>query len=224
MAIKLFKVDNFHSGLHKEFFIDGESDLEQIEVEFDCELGDKAYTPNGTIYTRHSDEFDGDLWEEIEVSGGSSENSEEEESSKKGLEVFLIDSENMIPLSSEIGENSEIVFENPIENQIILSADLIHKYNGNFSDLGDENNPKILVYPSYFQNWSDYETGDIILPVYNTLPGLNSEYISEVPTGTYYIAEDTPIIMARGFILVPSDISIIEGTAELPEPPEIITQ
>lgn len=65
MAIKLFKVDNFHSGLHKEFFIDGESDLEQIEVEFDCELGDKAYAPNGTIYIRHSDEFDGDLWEEI---------------------------------------------------------------------------------------------------------------------------------------------------------------
>lgn len=62
MAIKLFKVDNFHYGIHQEFFIDGEDDLEQIENEYECELGDKAYTPDGTIYMRHSDSYSGDKW------------------------------------------------------------------------------------------------------------------------------------------------------------------
>lgn len=74
MAIKLFKVDNFHYGIHQEFFIDGEDDLEQIENEYECELGDKAYTPDGTIYMRHSDDFDGDLWD-IVKSNSESENS-----------------------------------------------------------------------------------------------------------------------------------------------------
>lgn len=70
MAIKLFKVDNFHYGIHQEFFIDSEDDLEQIEIEYNCELGDKAYLPSGEVYIRHSDGYSGDKWI-IEGSGGS---------------------------------------------------------------------------------------------------------------------------------------------------------
>lgn len=72
MAIKLFKVDNFYYGIHQEFLIDEKEDLEQIEIDFNCGLGDKAFVPDGTVYVRHSDEFEGELWEEetAEVSSG----------------------------------------------------------------------------------------------------------------------------------------------------------
>lgn len=73
MSFKLFKKDNFFNGTHQEFLIDSKNDLTALETSFDCELGDKAFTPNGTMYTRHSDDFEGDLWEEIkETSGGGS--------------------------------------------------------------------------------------------------------------------------------------------------------
>ena len=62
MAIKRFKRDNFGNGIHSEFFIDSADDLEVIEDIYDCELGDKAFTPSGAEYVRHSDEFEGDLW------------------------------------------------------------------------------------------------------------------------------------------------------------------
>lgn len=74
MSFKLFKKDNFFNGTHQEFLIDSKNDLIALETSFDCELGDKAFTPNGTMYTRHSDDFEGDLWEEIkETSGGGSD-------------------------------------------------------------------------------------------------------------------------------------------------------
>lgn len=74
MAIKLFKVDNFSYGIHQEFLIDEKEDLEQIEIDFNCGLGDKAFVPDGTVYVRHSDGFEGELWEEeiAENGGGSS--------------------------------------------------------------------------------------------------------------------------------------------------------
>lgn len=77
MAVKLFKRDNFFYGLHQEFFVDGEEDLVQIEIDFDCELGDKAYAPDGSIWVRHSDNFDGELWEVFKK--GNSKDSDVEE-------------------------------------------------------------------------------------------------------------------------------------------------
>ena len=74
MAIKRFKRDNFGNGIHSEFFIDSADDLEVIEDMYDCELGDRAFTPTGAEYVRHSDEFEGDLWEE--VSGDNSSGSD----------------------------------------------------------------------------------------------------------------------------------------------------
>ena len=69
MAFKLFKKDNFGYGTHQEFLIDSFEDLEELEKNFDCELGDKAYIPDGRVYTRHSDNYDEDLWELVEVGG-----------------------------------------------------------------------------------------------------------------------------------------------------------
>lgn len=62
MAIKRFRQDNFGNGIHSEFFIDSAEDLEVIEDIYDCDLGDKALTPDGVEYVRHSDDFNGDLW------------------------------------------------------------------------------------------------------------------------------------------------------------------
>ena len=71
MAIKRFKRDNFGNGIHSEFFIDSVEDLEVIEDIYDCELGDKAFTPAGAEYVRHPDDFDGDLWVLVSKQGGS---------------------------------------------------------------------------------------------------------------------------------------------------------
>lgn len=69
MAFKLFKKDNFGYGTHQEFLIDDANDLEEIEKNFNCELGDKAHASDGKIYTRHSDNYDEDLWEIVSING-----------------------------------------------------------------------------------------------------------------------------------------------------------
>ena len=70
MAFKLFKKDNFYNGTHQEFLIDDANDLEEIEKNFDCELGDKAHAPDGKIYARHSDGWEEDLWGIFDNNGG----------------------------------------------------------------------------------------------------------------------------------------------------------
>ena len=63
MAIILAKKNNQYNIQRRYFYIDDESDLEALESEWDCGIGDIAELPNGTIYCRHSDGYDGDLWE-----------------------------------------------------------------------------------------------------------------------------------------------------------------
>lgn len=70
MAIKLAKKNNVFNILQRTFYIDDESDLETIEAEYDCGIGDIAECPDGTIYRRHSDGYDGELWVKKGSSGG----------------------------------------------------------------------------------------------------------------------------------------------------------
>ncbi len=93
MAIKRFKRDNFGNGIHSEFFIDSADDLEVIEDIYDCELGDRAFTPTGTEYIRHSDDFDGDLWVLVSKQGDSDGSGEGSDSSGSGLVVRVIQDE-----------------------------------------------------------------------------------------------------------------------------------
>lgn len=86
MAFKLFKKDNFGYGTHQEFLIDDFEDLSEIEKNFDCELGDRAYTPDGKIYIRHSDNYDEDLWELVEIES----DSEDSSGSENEPDVFTV--------------------------------------------------------------------------------------------------------------------------------------
>jgi len=63
MGIKLAKKNNQFNMQRRTFYIDSADDLEIIEAEYDCGIGDLAELPDGTTYCRHSDGYDGDLWE-----------------------------------------------------------------------------------------------------------------------------------------------------------------
>lgn len=63
MAIQLMQENGEYNIKSQHFLIDETSDLTSLENEYSCSMGDKAELPNGIIYVRHSDEFDGDLWE-----------------------------------------------------------------------------------------------------------------------------------------------------------------
>ena len=71
MAVKLAKKNNQYNVQRRTFYIDSADDLESVEVEYDCGIGDLAELPDGTVYCRHSDGYDGDLWE-VKSSGGNS--------------------------------------------------------------------------------------------------------------------------------------------------------
>lgn len=66
MAVQKIKEGNVFNVYNQSFLIDETSDLDELENEYTCLMGDKAQLPDGTIYVRHSDEFQGELWEEIE--------------------------------------------------------------------------------------------------------------------------------------------------------------
>ena len=63
MGIKLAKKNNQYNMQRRTFYIDSADDLDTIETEYDCGIGDLAELPDGTTYCRHSDGYDGDLWE-----------------------------------------------------------------------------------------------------------------------------------------------------------------
>ena len=63
MGIKLAKKNNQYNMQRRTFYIDSADDLDSIEAEYDCGIGDLAELPDGTVYCRHSDGYDGDLWE-----------------------------------------------------------------------------------------------------------------------------------------------------------------
>lgn len=70
MAVKLAKKNNVFNMQQRTFYIDDESDLDAIEAEYDCGIGDVAECPDGTIYRRHSDGYEGELWEKKGSSKG----------------------------------------------------------------------------------------------------------------------------------------------------------
>ena len=78
MAIQLLQENGKFNTVIKHFLIDDENDLTNLDTEYVCTMGDKAELPNGTIYIRHSDDFQGDLWEErnSNSSNSSSENND----------------------------------------------------------------------------------------------------------------------------------------------------
>ena len=63
MAIQLMQENGEYNIKNQHFLIDETSDLTNLENEYSCSMGDRVELPDGTIYVRHSDEFEGDLWE-----------------------------------------------------------------------------------------------------------------------------------------------------------------
>lgn len=63
MAIQLEKENSKFNIYERHFLIDSVADLQMIEALYICHQGDKAELPNGTTYRRHSDSYQGDLWE-----------------------------------------------------------------------------------------------------------------------------------------------------------------
>lgn len=74
MAIQLIKQNSKFNNLHQHFYIDNLSDLDSIENEYKCQMGDVAELPDGMQYQRHSDDYQGQKWEYWKGggSGGSS--------------------------------------------------------------------------------------------------------------------------------------------------------
>lgn len=75
MAIQKIKDGKSFNIYHQHFLIDNENELTSLEATFKCHMGDRAELPNGTVYVRHSDNFQGDLWELMEGSSGGQEGS-----------------------------------------------------------------------------------------------------------------------------------------------------
>lgn len=71
MAIQLEKENGKFNIYIQHFLIDSAADLQTLESEYTCHQGDKAELPDGSYYLRHSDDYQGDLWELVKSSGGS---------------------------------------------------------------------------------------------------------------------------------------------------------
>lgn len=69
--IQLEKENSSFNIYEQHFLIDSESELQTLENEYTCRQGDKAELPDGSYYLRHSDDYQGDLWELVKSSGGS---------------------------------------------------------------------------------------------------------------------------------------------------------
>lgn len=72
MAIQLEKENNKFNIYEQHFLIDSKNDLQTLESEYTCHQGDKAELPDGSYYMRHSDNYQGDLWELVKSCGGGS--------------------------------------------------------------------------------------------------------------------------------------------------------
>lgn len=74
MAIQLVQENGEYNIKSQHFLIDEENDLVNLESEYSCSMGDRAELPDGTIYVRHSNDYQGDKW--VVKSSGSSESSD----------------------------------------------------------------------------------------------------------------------------------------------------
>lgn len=70
MAIQLMQENGEYNINRKHFLLDVKDDFIDLENSYECSMGDIAELVDGTIYYRHSNEYDGDLWELNESSGG----------------------------------------------------------------------------------------------------------------------------------------------------------
>lgn len=70
MAVQLLQENNVFNINRKHFLLDEENELTTLENQYDCLMGDIAELADGTIYYRHSDNYQGDLWELKESSSG----------------------------------------------------------------------------------------------------------------------------------------------------------
>ena len=73
MAIQKIKEGKFFNVYHQTFLIDDNTDLDTLEQTYNCNLGDEAKLPDGTIYVRHSNDYQGDKWV-VKSSGSSGSN------------------------------------------------------------------------------------------------------------------------------------------------------
>ena len=74
--IQLEKENSSFNIYEQHFLIDSESELQTLESEYTCRQGDKAELPDGSYYLRHSDDYQGDLWELVKSSSGGSGSSD----------------------------------------------------------------------------------------------------------------------------------------------------
>ncbi|MBR4155366.1 MAG: hypothetical protein IKU01_01505 [Bacteroidales bacterium] len=64
MAFLKVKEGNSYNVCIQHFLIDSIDDLDEIEASFNPHFGDEAETISGEIYVRHSDDYEGNLWEQ----------------------------------------------------------------------------------------------------------------------------------------------------------------
>lgn len=115
MAIQLIKQNSKFNILHQYFYIDDVSDLDTIEDEFECHMGDIAELSNGTKYQRHSDDYLGELWEYYQ--GGSS-GSSDDGSSEGAAGGFVIQAVNKVVINTQ--EITPEFYGNSYEGKPIL--------------------------------------------------------------------------------------------------------
>ena len=70
--VQKIKEGNSFNSYTQIFQIDSANDLTIIESGYNPHFGDKAELPNGTVYVRHSDDYQGEKWELAKSSGGGS--------------------------------------------------------------------------------------------------------------------------------------------------------
>lgn len=92
MAIKLMKVNNSFNIYTQHFYIDNISDLDTIDDEYKCQMGDIAELPDGAKYRRHSDDYSGNLWEYY-TGGGSGSELPEVDSGDNGKVLKVVNGE-----------------------------------------------------------------------------------------------------------------------------------
>lgn len=63
MAIQLEKENSKFNIYEQHFLIDSAADLQILENQYSCHQGDRAELPDGSYYLRHSDSYQGELWE-----------------------------------------------------------------------------------------------------------------------------------------------------------------
>ena len=124
MAIQLAKQNSKFNILHQYFYIDDVSDLDIIEDEFKCHMGDIAELSNGTKYQRHSDDYLGELWEYYQGgNSGNSDDNSDDSSSEGAAGGFIIQAVNKVVINTQeitpelnISENfyeGDPILENP---------------------------------------------------------------------------------------------------------------